>query len=212
MAYDTKLSILHMLLKVYSLLFTLRKTISILSPILFFLPMPCHRSCIGRPFIISKRKVQTEMDVALAAVLPYLTLEKPKKKRNLTVTSFLMHLVQVEHLMKTNKLPPPPVVGKLPYINMKISWDGSQEFSVWVMLDCGANMPILLQSFINMHKVPSVLRNHSCGLTMADGSEANTNAVRAYTCACTLRCGNHFSRESFEISLFQSAHEIILPW
>ena len=114
--------------------------------------------------------------------------------------------------MKTNKLPPPPIVGKLPYIDMKLSWDGSQEFIVRAMLDCGANVPIISQSFVDMHKVPGVLRNHSCGLTTADGSESNTNAERAYTHSCTQRCGNHFSRESFEISPLQSTHEIILPW
>ena len=130
---------------------------------------------------MSKRKFQKEMDAALAPVLPYLTPEKPKKKRKPVGTSFLPHLVPEEHLMKTNKLPPPPVVGKLPYIDMKLSWDGSQEFSVRAMLDCGANVPIISQSFIDMHKVPGVLRNHSCGLTIADGSESNINAGRAYT-------------------------------
>ena len=70
---------------------------------------------------MSKRKFQTEMDTALAPVLLYLTLEKPMKKRKPVGTSFLPHLVLEEHLMKTNKLPPPPVVGKLPYIDMKLS-------------------------------------------------------------------------------------------
>ena len=161
---------------------------------------------------MSKRKFQSEMDAALAPVLPYLTPEKPRKKGKPAGTSFLPHLVPEEHLMKTDKLPPPPVVGRLPFIDMKLSWDGSQEFSVRAMLDCGANVPVISQSFVDMHKVPGVLRSHAHGLTMADGSESATNAGRAYTHACTLRCGNHFSRESFEISPLQSAHEILLPW
>ena len=69
---------------------------------------------------------------------------------------------------------------------MKLSWDGSQEFSVSAMLDCGANVPVISQSFVDMHKVPGVLCSHAYGLTMADGSESATNAVRAYTHACTL--------------------------
>ena len=92
---------------------------------------------------MSKRKFQTEMDAALAPVLQYLTPEKPKKKWKPIGTSFLPHLVPAELLMKTNELPPPPVVGKLPYIDMKLSWDASQEFSVRAMLDRGANMPII---------------------------------------------------------------------
>ena len=80
------------------------------------------------------------------------------------------------------------------------------------MLDCVANVPIISQSFVDMQKDPGILRNHSCGLIMAGGSESNSNARRAYTHSCTLRCGTHFSWESFKISTLQSAHEIILPW
>ena len=135
---------------------------------------------------MSKRKFQTEMDAALAQVLPYLTPEKPKEKRKPTGISFQLHLIPEEHLMKTNKLPPPPVVAKLPNIDMNLSRDCFQEFSVQATLDCGANIPIISQSFVDMHKVLGVLRNHSCGHTMANGSESNTNAVRAYTHAATL--------------------------
>ena len=91
---------------------------------------------------MSKRKFQSEIDAALAPVLPYMTPEKPRKKGKPAGTSFLPHLVPEEHLMKADKLPPPPVVGRLPFINMKLSWDGSQEYSVRAMLDCGANVPV----------------------------------------------------------------------
>ena len=130
--------------------------------------MRCRRSCVERQFIMSKHKLQTEMDAPQAPVFPYSTKEKPKNKRKPTGTSFLPHFVPEEHLMKTNKLPPQPVVGKLPYIDMKLSWNRCQEFSVRAMLHCVANVPIISQSFVDMHKVPGVLRNHSCGLTMAD--------------------------------------------
>ena len=74
---------------------------------------------------MSKRKFQDELDAALAPVLPYLTTEKPSKKGTSAGTSFLPHLVPEEHLMKTDKLPPPPLVGRLPFVDMKLSWDGS---------------------------------------------------------------------------------------
>ena len=159
-----------------------------------------------------KCKFQSEMDAALASVLPYLTPEKPRNKGNLAGTAFLPHLVPEEHLMKTDKLLLLPVVGRLPFIDMKLIWHSSQEISVRAMLDCRANVTVISQSFVDMHKVPGVLYSHDYGLTMADGSESATNAGRAYTHACTLRCGNHFSRESFQISPLQSAPEILLPW
>ena len=113
--------------------------------------------------------------------------------------------------MKTDKLPPPPVVGRQPYIDLKLSWDGSQELSISTMLDCGVNVPVTSHSFIDRYKVLGVLRCHAHGLTMANGSESTTNAGRANTYACTLGCGGHFSWESFDISALQSAHEIPLP-
>ena len=134
---------------------------------------------------MSKCKFQTEMDAALALVLSYLIPEKTRKKGKRAETSFLPYLVPEEHLVKTEKLPTPPVVGRLPFIDMKLSWDGSQEFSVRVMLDCGANVQVILQSFVDMHKVPGVLRSHPHGLSMADGSESATNAGRTYSYACT---------------------------
>ena len=161
---------------------------------------------------MSKRRFQDEVDATLAPVLPYLTPEKTCKKGKPAGTSFLPHLVPEEHLMKTNKLPLPPVIDSLLFIDMKLGWDGSQEFSVRAMLDCWANVPVILQSCVDMHKVPGVLRSHTHGLTIADGSVSATNAGQAYTHACTLKCGNHFSQESFESSPLQSAHEILLPW
>ena len=89
---------------------------------------------------MSKCKFQDELDATLAPVLPYLTPEKSSKKGKSIGTSFLPHLVPEEHLMKTDKLPPLPIVGRLPFIDMKLSWDGSQEFSVRAMLNCGANV------------------------------------------------------------------------
>ena len=99
---------------------------------------------------MSKRKFQEDLNATLVPVLPYLTPEKPRKKEKPAETSLLPHLVPEEHLMKTIKLPPPPVVGRLPFIDMKCSWDGFQEFSVRAILDYGANVPVISQSFVAM--------------------------------------------------------------
>ena len=47
------------------------------------------------------------------------------------------------------------------------------------MLDYGANVPVISQSFVDMYKVPGVLHSHAYRLTMDDGSESATNAGRA---------------------------------
>ena len=83
------------------------------------------------------------LTATLAPVLPYLTPEQLRKRGKPAGTSFLPYLVPEEHLMKTEKLPPPPIVGRLPFIDMKLSWDGSKEFSVRAILDCGANVPVI---------------------------------------------------------------------
>ena len=148
-----------------------------------------------------KCKFHDELDAAPAPVLAYLTPQKPRKKGKPIVTSFLPHLVPEEHLNKTDKLPLPPVIGRLPSINMKHSRDASQEFSVSAILVCGVNVPVISQSFVDMHKVLGVLSSLTHGHTMADGSESATNAGQAYTHTCTLRFGNDFLQQSFEISL-----------
>ena len=62
---------------------------------------------------MSKHKIDDELHDILSSVLPYLILEEPRKKGKPTGTSFLPHLVPEVHLMKTENLPPPPVVGRL---------------------------------------------------------------------------------------------------
>ena len=85
-------------LKVFCPLFTQRIFLHPLIHIVY-LTTRCRRSCVERQLIMSKRKFQEELDAALAPVLPYLTPEKPRKKGKPAVTSFLPHLVPVEHLM-----------------------------------------------------------------------------------------------------------------
>ena len=70
---------------------------------------------------MSKRKFQDELDATFDPVLSYLIPEKARKKGNHAGTSCFPHLVPEEHLMKTNKFPPLPVIGRVPSINMKLS-------------------------------------------------------------------------------------------
>ncbi len=127
------------------------------------------------------------------------------------VGPFLSHLVPEVQLAKKQRLPPPPKIGPRPIVEMKLSWEDNPEIVVRVMLDCGANVPVISQRIVEKHKVPGVLRQQACGFSAFDGGESS-DAGRAYTLACTLRIGGHYTKESFEISPLQDDHDMLLPW
>ena len=126
---------------------------------------------------------------------------------------FLPHLVpELKIKKKKQKLSPPPVVGRRPFLDMKLSWIGSPEIVVRTMLDCGANVPVVSQVLVEVYKIPGVLRSHACGIATFDGQLSNSTAGRAYTQSCTLRVGAHHTREIFQIVPLQDNHDILLPW
>ena len=98
-----------------------------------------RRGCVERQSIMSKRKFQEELARHV---------EEP----------FLLHLVpELEMKKKKQKLPPPPVVVRRPFLDMRLSWDGSQEIVVRTMLDCGANVLVVSQTLVETYKIPGVL-------------------------------------------------------
>ena len=154
----------------------------------------CCWGCVERQSIMSKHKFQEELTHHV---------EEP----------FLLHLVpELEMKKKKQKLPPPPVIGCCPFLDMKLGWDGSPEIVVRTMLDCGANMPVVSQALVEVYQIPGVLRSHACGIATFNGQRINCNAGWAYTQSCTLRIGDHHTRETFYIAPLQDDHEILLPW
>src|SRR6266699_2651002 len=124
---------------------------------------------------------------------------------------YLPHLMPEDQLRKKQKLSAPPKIGKRPILSMKLSWDKSPEIIVRVMLDCGANVPVISQKVVEEHKIPGVLRWQACAFSGFDGDESS-NAGWAYTLGCTLRMEGHYTKEMFEISVLQDDHYILLPW
>ena len=122
----------------------------------------------------------------------------------------LAHCVSKKVLRKKQKLPIPPKIGARPIINMKLSWGDNPEINVRVMLDPGANVPVLSQSLVGKHKVPIVLRERAEIIAGYDGAEGK-GAGSAYTFACTLSLADHFTKESFEVSPLQDEHDILMP-
>ena len=154
----------------------------------------CRRGCVEGQSIMSKRKFQEELARHV---------EEP----------FLPHLVpELEMKKKKQKLPLPPIVGRRPFLDMRLSWDGSHEIVVRTMLDCGANVPVVSQALVEVHKIPGVLRSHACGIVTFDGQLSQSNDGRASTQSCTLRVGAHHTRETFEIAPLQDDHDILSPW
>ena len=119
---------------------------------------------------------------------------------------------ELEMKKKKQKLPPPPVVARRPFLDMRLSWDGSPEIVVRTMLDCEANVPVVSQTLVETYKIPEVLRSHVHGIVTFDGHLSQSNARRAYTQSCTLRVRVHHTRETFEITPLQDDHDILLPW
>ena len=116
-----------------------------------------------------KRKFEQELNSALAS-------------------DSLAHGVSEKTLRKKQKLPIPPEIGARPIINMKLSWGDNPEINVRVMLDPGANVPVLSQSLVGEYKVLVVLRERAEIIAGYDGAEGK-GAGSSYTFACTCNGG-----------------------
>ena len=87
--------------------------------------MCCRQGCVEMQSIMCKYKFQEELERHM---------EEP----------FLPHLVpELEMKKKRQKLPPPPVIECHPFLDMKLSWDGSPEIIVRTMLHSGAIVPVV---------------------------------------------------------------------
>ena len=123
----------------------------------------------------------------------------------------LAHGVSKKTFFKKHNLPIPPKLGARPIINMKLSWGDNPEINVRVMLDPGANVPVLSQSLVGEHKIPVTLWERAEIIAGCDCA-AGKGAGSAYTFACTLSLADHYTKESFEVSPLQDDHDILMPW
>ena len=94
---------------------------------------------------------------------------------------------------------------------MKLSWGDNPEINVRVMLDPGANVPVLYQSLVGEHKVPVVLQDRVEIIAGYDGT-VGKGAGSAYTFACTRSLADHYTKETFEVSPLQDDHDILILW
>ena len=93
---------------------------------------------------------------------------------------------------------------------MRPSWGENLEVDVGVILDLGENFTVIPDKFVGKHKVPMVPRERAEIVASYDGAEGR-GAGSACTFACTLRIGDHYTNETFEVSPLQGDHDIILP-
>ena len=123
----------------------------------------------------------------------------------------LAHGVSEKVLYKKQKLPIPPKIGARPIVNRKLSWRDNPGINVRVMLDPGANVPVLSQSLVGEYKIPVVFQELAEIIAGYDGAESK-GAGSAYTFACTLSLADHYTKESFEVSPLQNDYDILMPW
>ena len=76
------------------------------------------------------------------------------------------------------QLPIPPKIGVGPIRNLKLSWGDNPEINVRVMLNPGANVPVLCQSLVGEHEVPVVLWERAENIAGYNGA-AGKGAVTA---------------------------------
>ena len=93
-----------------------------------------------------------------------------------------------------HQLPILQIIGAGPIINMKLRWGDSPEINVRVMLDPGANVPVLLQLLVGEHQVPVVLWEKAEIITGYDGTKGK-GAGSAYTFAYTQSLADHYTRK-----------------
>ena len=79
-----------------------------------------------------------------------------------------------------------------------------------VMLDPGANVPVISQSRVGEYRIPVVLRDRAEIIAGYDGAESK-GAGSAYTFTCTLSLADHYTKQSFEVSPLQDDHDILMP-
>jgi hypothetical protein len=117
-----------------------------------------------------------------------------------------------KELAKKQKLPVPPCIGKRPIVSMKLSWiDSKSDIKVRVLLDPGANVPILSEDLVDRKGIPIVIRDTPQRINNFAG-ESDDIGGQAYTFPLILSCGQHYVQQSFEVSPLQDDHDIILPW
>ena len=138
-----------------------------------------------------KRKFEQEPDGALAC-------------------DSLAHGDSEKILDKKQKLLIPAKIGASPIINRKLSRGENPEFIVGVMLDPGANVPVLLQSLVGEHKMPVVLWERPEIIARYDGAEGK-GAGSALTFGCTLSLADHNTKESFVVFPLQDDPDILMP-
>ena len=119
--------------------------------------------------------------------------------------------VSEKTLHKKQKLPIPLKIGARPIIKMKLSCGDNPEINIRVILDPGANVPVLSQSLVQEYRVLVVHRERAKIIAGYDGAE-DKGAGSAYIFACTPSLTDHYTKESFKVSPLQDDYDILMPW
>ena len=82
---------------------------------------------------------------------------------------------------------------------MKLCCGDNPDISVMVMLDPGANVPVISQTLVGEYKIPVVLQKRAEIIAGYNGAESK-GAGSADIFVCTLSLADHYIKESFKVS------------
>ena len=109
--------------------------------------------------------------------------------------------------------PKPPEAGRLPILEMFIRWgpgDAQKEYTVRVLLDSGASVPLLDKSWAEASGVPLVARQTPKPIEDFAGNEV-AGAGQHYTARLELQYKRHYVLEAFEIAPLGNEFDALLP-
>ena len=104
-----------------------------------------------------------------------------------------------------------PKSGSRPIIKMNIVLENSPKIPIRVLLDSGSTVPVLSDSLVSRFAIPKAAREIALAVRDFSGNFVE-GAGKFYTYPILLNHGDHWSKESFEISRVDTEVDAILPW
>jgi hypothetical protein len=92
---------------------------------------------------------------------------------------------------------------------MYLSWENGPEIMVRVLLDTGATTFVLSDRLVEKHKLPYVSRKSPVEVSNFEGVSVS-DAGKYYSFPLRFRLGDHYDKQTFEISPMDSSFDMVL--
>src|ERR1700738_205148 len=111
----------------------------------------------------------------------------------------------------TRSPPSQPINGPRPIIECWLLFPDGLEIPIKVLLDWGSTVPVLSAALSKQSSVPTWTREVPQNIQSFAG-DIVPEVGKAYSYPLVLRHGNHFTKDSYEITPTGTDCDIILPW